>query len=70
MSEGNNVFWQPFKTTKEFIEKDQKITKGLMQGAIFAVIGYGVGLVFFRARTLRGFTAGTAATWRFRDQIE
>lgn len=41
-----------------------------MQGAIFAVIGYGIGLVFFRARTLRGFTAGTAATWRFRDQIE
>lgn len=38
-----------------------------MQGAVFAIIGYGIGLVLFRAKTLRGFTAGTAATWRFRD---
>ncbi|CAK72269.1 unnamed protein product (macronuclear) [Paramecium tetraurelia] len=70
MSKEGSALWSPFKTTKEFIEKDQKITKGFIQGALFAVAGYGVGFLLFKGKTLRGFSAGTAATWRFRDQIE
>ncbi|CAD8051138.1 unnamed protein product [Paramecium sonneborni] len=70
MSKESSAFWSPFKNTQEFIEKDSKITKGFIQGTLFAVIGYGLGLVLFKAKTLRGFSAGAAATWQFRDQIE
>jgi len=62
--------WTPFKTTQEFIQKDQKLNNGLIQGLLFGALGYGVGLLLFKGKTLRGVSAGAFGAWRFKDQID
>lgn len=60
---------KPFESREDFLHKDLKINKMVIDTTLYSLAGLALGAIIFKGKVPMGYCGGAAGVWALKDHI-